>query len=52
MAAELFEARARSQAVLVGVFVMAAVVVLVLLGVHLLILGLYLPLIQLISELS
>ena len=52
MAAELYRARDRSQAVLVGIFATAVAVSLVLLGVILIVLGLHLPLVKLISELS
>lgn len=52
VAGEIFEARARPQATFVGAFFMVVVITLVLLGVSLLLTALYLPLIQLISELS
>ncbi|QDV33041.1 type II secretion system F family protein [Tautonia plasticadhaerens] len=52
MAAEIYRARDRSQAVLVGIFATAVAVSLVLFGVILIVLGLHLPLVKLISQLS
>lgn len=52
MAGSMFEARARSQAAFVGAVSIVLAVVLVLWGAALLVVGLFLPLVQLISVLS
>jgi type II secretory pathway component PulF len=52
LAAELYRARDRSQAILVGIFASAMAVTLVLVGVLMIVLGLHLPLVKLIAELS
>jgi type II secretory pathway component PulF len=52
LAAELYWARDRSQAILVGIFASAMSVTLILIGVIMIVLGLHLPLVKLIAELS
>jgi type II secretory pathway component PulF len=52
MAGDTFAARARAQATLVGIVSLVAAVILVIWGVMFILLGLYLPLVRLISVLS
>ena len=52
MAAELFEARARGQTRVVGIFALAATIALILMGLILIVFGTYLPMISLLSSLS
>ncbi|MEO6808714.1 MAG: type II secretion system F family protein, partial [Isosphaeraceae bacterium] len=49
MAGETFEARARTQATIVGIFITVVAVLLTIVGIGLIVLGLFLPLIQLLS---